>query len=140
MHLIASVVQRTMELYLVNISDEHAQFLIDTEEVLNIPILDQDLIAQIRILDNEDDMSSVYMALSEICGPLGLSADIILNDVEQMPEMARHQTPFLLTVHTFDATDYDPDDGDGGGDDDDSPVAEVIESKPVIAMAKAAGR
>ncbi len=138
MNLIASVVQRIMELYLVNISDEHAKFLIDKRDVLNIPILDQDLIAQIKLLDEEEDKSSIYMALNEICSPLGLSVDIITKEEVEMPEMEEYQTPFIFTVYTFDSTDFDPDDRDDGDDDD--PVGEIVETKPVMAMAKAAGR
>lgn len=135
---LAYIIYAISEIYLTSLSSEQLE-KIAREEKVKIPIMDEDLIANLRLV-GEEYWPTFYLALCELGSFANIAVDVILNDNECSPDTVHFRTPYILTIET-----YEPDlldDDDGGGDDDDSeddPVGEKRAPMKTMAMAAGAG-
>lgn len=132
---LVSIISRITNLYLTNLLPTHLEIL-SRDEMVKIPIMDPELIAHLRLVD-QVSWDSLYLSLSELGSSMDIGIDIIENTKDTSPDTLHFKTPFILTIQFFEP-DLLPDfDGDDDDDDEDDPVGE--KSAPVKTMAMAAG-
>lgn len=133
---LAYIVDLICDLYLRDLSDEDAKTIGETYTPVLIPILNEDVLSHIKLL-NESDWNHFYVLLSSVGVGFDLNLDVIGNDPIDTPTMSDYPTPCILSIAKYDST-YDDD--PPSYDDDDDPIGEEIEPVKTMAVAAGSGR